>query len=271
MSKIKLTIAYDGTDFHGYQSQGTLRTVQKELEDALEALLGQRVEAFGASRTDAGVHAKGQTVHVTVEHARVPVDQLARALRGRLPRDLAVTEAVIVSDDFDARHSPLWKRYRYTVDTGRTRDVFSTRIATHMPYTLDDQAMAESAAWLLGEHDFTSFCTTYAQQKKKVRTIYAIEIQRGSDNLLHFDVVGRSFLHNMVRIMVGTLIEVGRGRLAVGALDHVLRARDRRQAGPTAPPHGLCLCHIEYPRDVSLAVIAETGCDANDVIKNEST
>lgn len=251
MGKAKLRIAYDGTEFHGFQKQEGLRTVQGELERALLELLGVPTPAMAASRTDAGVHAIGQVVHVDLPfEPRVPVASWVRALQAYLPRDLSCTDAMWVSDAFDARHSVLWKQYRYTVDTGRVPHVFTRMYATHVPYSLDVPAMNLAATRCLGEHDFTSFCTAYAQQAKKIRTLYSFQIVRGPENLMYFDVVGRSFLHNMVRILVGTMIEVGRGRLSVGALDTILRARDRRMAGPTAPPHGLCLCQIEYPRDV---------------------
>lgn len=248
MTKARLVVAYDGTDFCGFQRQPGLRTVQGELESALGRLFGQAAPVVGASRTDAGVHARAQVVHVDLGQrgVRVPPDRWQMALRYRLPGDMAVVSAEEVEDDFHARRDARWKRYRYTVDTSLHPSVFTARYVTPLYRALDMAAMREAAAPLLGKHDFTSFCAARAQQTDKVRTVHALDIGGDGRDLVHFTITGNGFLHNMVRIIVGTLLEVGTSRRAPGVVRAILEARDRRAAGPTAPARGLCLWRIEY-------------------------
>ena len=247
--KVKITVAYDGADFHGFARQQGLRTVQGELERLLSLVMGQQLEVYGASRTDAGVHAKAQIVHVTVdEWLRIPVSQWCYVMRYRTTRDLQVIDAQMAPADFHARHTAHWKQYRYTIDTSYVPDVFQSRYAAHIPFALDVAAMQEASFALVGKHDFTSFCSGRAQQESKVRTVHAIEVYRNA-SFVCVDITGNAFLHNMVRIIVGTLVQVGLGRLTVGAVETILKSCDRRQAGPTAPAQGLCLWHVEYPAE----------------------
>ncbi len=253
MTKVKLTVAYDGTDFTGFQIQEGFRTVQAELDRILSHTFGCNLQVVGASRTDAGVHAVGQVVHVEIDkQVRIPIEQWDYVLRYRMPRDLMVTEVLPVSEDFHARHSARNKVYRYTVSAVRKPAIFTARFVAHVPYALDVDAMREAALALLGEHDFTSFCTARAQQPTKVRTIRSLMITETPDHQIVFEVEGNGFLHNMVRIMVGTLIEMGRHQMCSKDMGTILEMRDRRRAGPTAPPHGLCLCRIDYPHDLTL-------------------
>nr|NNM90934.1 tRNA pseudouridine(38-40) synthase TruA [Bacilli bacterium] len=249
MTKIRIDLAYDGTEFHGFQKQAGLRTVQGELEHALYDILGHDVEVSGASRTDAGVHARMQVVNVPyLSSYRVPDTKWLYVLRRRLPKDLVATRVMLASDSFDARHTVNWKMYRYAIDTSPVPDVFMARYATHRPFLLDRDAMRRAADLLIGEHDFTSFCATRAQQTNKVRNIHAIDFwMEGS--ILWIEVRGNAFLQHMVRIIVGTLLEVGTKRIEAHRVKSILEARDRRKAGPTAPAHGLCLWHIEYPTE----------------------
>ena len=249
MPKIRIDLTYDGTDFHGFQKQDGLRTIQGELEDALEDILGCPVETSGASRTDAGVHARMQVVDLPLLPGyKLPLDKWLYVLRRRLPKDLVANRVSLAPDTFHARHTVNWKMYRYAIDTSPVPDVFMARYATHQPFHFDLDAMRRAAAPLLGEHDFTSFCAKRAQQNVKVRTIHSIEVWK-ERSIVWIEVRGNAFLQHMVRIIVGTLAEVGRGRLLAERVEPILEARDRRKAGPTAPAHGLCLWHIEYPTD----------------------
>lgn len=249
MSKLRIDLAYDGTDFHGFQKQHGLRTVQGELEAAIHDILGSPIDISGASRTDAGVHARMQVVDVPLADKRhLPLDKWLYVLRRRLPKDLVANRVSLTSDAFHARHTVNWKMYRYAIDTSPVPDVFLARYATHQPFHFDLDAMRRAAAPLLGEHDFTSFCAKRAQQISKVRTIHAIEVYK-EHSILWIEVKGNAFLQHMVRILVGTLAQVGRGRLQEDRVKEILEARNRCLAGPTAPAHGLCLWHIEYPTD----------------------
>lgn len=247
MARLKIVISYDGTEFHGFQRQAGLPTVQGELERALAAVLRRPVEVTGASRTDAGVHACGQVAHFDWEPQQsFPPDRLARALSGRLPRSVSIHSASPVPDDFHARHSARWKIYRYRIATGAVRDPFLARYALHRPGRLDLEAMREAALAFVGRHDFTSFCSSRTSAGDKVRRVDLVAVREAEGGQLAVDVAGDGFLHNMVRILVGTLLEIGRGRRRPEEVSAVLAARDRRLAGPTAPPHGLCLQRIGY-------------------------
>ncbi len=247
MQKIKCILAYDGTDFHGFARQRNLRTVQGEVERVMQSLWGCAVETIGASRTDSGVHAMCQALHFVLPHERIPVTQLTYILRAWLPQDIVLVSALPVENRFNARHDALWKQYRYTIDTAPMPDIFTRRFALHERRPLDLQAMETAAAQLVGEHDFTSFCAARAEQNLKVRNVHSITLSRGDNQQLYIDVAGNGFLHNMVRIIVGTLLQVGLGSRAPGAMTDILERRDRRAAGFTAPAHGLCLTRIVYP------------------------
>lgn len=249
MQKIKCIISYDGTDFHGFARQRNLRTVQGEVERVMQLLWGCAMETVGASRTDSGVHARCQALHFVLPHGRIPVTQLPYILRTWLPQDIVLVSAIPVEDRFHARHDALWKQYRYTIDTAPMPDIFTRRFALHERRPLDLEAMRMAAAQLEGEHDFTTFCAARAQQESKVRTVHGISISGGDNHQLYIDVAGNAFLHNMVRIIVGTLLQVGLGSRAPGTMTDILARRDRRAAGFTAPAHGLCLSHIAYSSD----------------------
>jgi len=247
MSRVMLTVAYDGTDFHGFARQPDLRTVQGLLEEALSRVLFEPVEIFGASRTDAGVHARHQVVHFDLDDNSVlPIDRLGYALSRQMPSDLAVLSAVSPSASFHARHSVRQKTYRYAIRMGRVRDVFADRFELHVPTQLNVVAMQEAARWLVGKHDFTSFCFAHAQQDSKIRTLDDIRIVLPDERRLVLEVSGRAFLHNMIRIITGTLLEVGKGRRTSEDMKRILAQRDRRAAGPTAPARGLTLWDIRY-------------------------
>ncbi|MFC7442629.1 tRNA pseudouridine(38-40) synthase TruA [Laceyella putida] len=244
MKKIKLHIAYDGTDFSGFQRQPGQRTIQGELENALAILTREEVEIHGSGRTDAGVHAQGQICHF-VTKSPIPAEKVAYILRNMLPRDIVAVSSEEVPHDFHARKSAYWKTYRYQIDTRRAPDVFSRRYRTHLPYPVDFQAMREAAGHLVGTHDFTSFCSAKTVVEDRVRTIYRCEIVE-EEHGYAIQVTGSGFLYNMVRILAGTLVEVGRKQLDPAAIPAILAACDRTQAGPTFPPEGLILMEVGY-------------------------
>ena len=248
MRTIKLTLAYDGTDYAGWQVQPGRRTVQGVLEAALEKITGEPVRTLASGRTDAGVHALGQVVAFrTATH--LPEEVLRRALNAELPRDVAVRDVARAADGFHPIRDALRKRYRYIIHDGPVRDVFRRRYAWQYPRRLDADAMHRAAQCLLGTHDMASFQTSGAERASTVRTICEIAVRRGeaSDrHVLSTEVEADGFLYNMVRAVVGTLVEIGRGARPEGWLAEVLSARDRRLAGPTAPPQGLVLVRVDY-------------------------
>jgi tRNA pseudouridine38-40 synthase len=251
-----LTLSYDGGAFHGFARQDGLETVQGVLERSLAVILRREVAITGAGRTDAGVHALGQVVSFAESHGDPTAAELLRSLNALAGPHIAVTGARRAAPGFDARHSALCREYRYRIVPGPVPPLFLSGTAWWAKGALDLGSMREGAEHLLGEHDFRSFCVTgSAEGKRTVRGIEAIEItpetQMG-EHCVVVRVVGRSFLHSMVRIVVGTLVEVGRGRRDPSWVAESLAACDRAAAGQTAPPEGLTLWHVTYPDDVWL-------------------
>ncbi|MBA4495921.1 tRNA pseudouridine(38-40) synthase TruA [Paenactinomyces guangxiensis] len=244
MRKIKLVIAYDGTDFSGFQAQPGERTIQGTLEEALSALTGEEIRIYGSGRTDAGVHALGQVCHFSTS-SPIPVEKYPYILRRMLPRDIVVISCAEVDFDFHARKSAYWKTYRYQIDTNPVPDLFMRRFRTHLPFPVDLSSMQAAADRFLGTHDFTSFCSTKTFVTDKVRTIYQCRVKQESGGF-SIEVTGSGFLYNMVRIIAGTLYEVGRGQRSAGDISDILAERDRTLAGPTFPPEGLLLVEVGY-------------------------
>lgn len=250
MPTFKLTLSYDGTHYAGWQRQPNQPTIQAALEAALSAVAGEAVPVAGCSRTDAGVHALGQTASFRLETQIAP-GQWVRALNTHLPADIAVLDCEIVPDDFHASGSALRKRYRYVIHDGPVRDVFHLRYAWHYPTRLDAAAMHAAAQALVGEHDFKSFENHGTPRPSTVRTVYELSVQRVADafgrcDFVHVEVAGNGFLYNMVRNLVGTLVDVGRGARPIAWPAQALAACDRAAAGMTAPPQGLVLLHVAY-------------------------
>ena len=245
MATTRLLIEYDGTDFRGWQIQPEGPTVQGEVEAALAAALREPVSVVGSGRTDAGVHARGQVAHFVTETA--PDRQRLQAqLRGLLPATVAVLAVERAPDGFHARYDARRRSYRYHVSDGPRALDRAARVPLH-PFP-DVEAMNEAAADLLGVHDFSSFCRTRSETTNRVCHVEAARwVPDGRAGDWRFEVAADRFLHGMVRAIVGTLLEVGRGRRAVGTLPALLEARDRRQAGPAAPARGLVLYHVDYP------------------------
>ncbi len=241
---IKLTVLYDGSEYHGWQIQPGLRTIQGTLTEAIQELIGAEVRVFGTSRTDAGVSALGQAALVQIDSS-IPVENLARVITHRLPPDIAVAEAVEVPQGFDLIGQVKSKLYRYTIFTGQLRPVLQIKHCWHLPAKLDIDAMAQAAAMLIGKKDFKSFAAAADRRQTSVRTIFRCDVKQ-KDDWVYIDVEGDSFLYNMVRNIVGTLIEVGSSRRKPEKIKEILEAKDRTAAGPIAPAGGLCLMHIKY-------------------------
>ena len=244
MKRVKLTVSYDGTNYCGWQVQPNGITVQEVLNKHLSELTGEPIETIGASRTDAGVHALGN-VAVFDTNVRMPGEKFSYALNQRLPEDIKIQKSEEVDLSFHPRYVNSEKTYEYRI-LNRRFPVPTMRFYAHFTYIpLDEEKMREGAAYLVGEHDFKSFCGTGAQVKTTVRCIKNIEIEK-QGGLLILRITGNGFLYNMVRIIAGTMMEVGSGAYPPEHIKEVLEARDRRAAGPTAPAKGLTLVKIEY-------------------------
>jgi tRNA pseudouridine38-40 synthase len=246
MPRIRLLLEYDGTDFHGWQLQAGDRTVQGELEAAFAKIAGQPVRVHGAGRTDAGVHARGQVAHADLE-SRLEPGALQRALNAFLPPDVAVLELAAAAADFDARGGARWKRYVYRILERRPASPLRRRLIWHYHAALELAPMCDAARALEGTHDFAAFRGNPrgSGDEGTVRKLLRLEPWRQDDELW-IVAEGQAFLRHMVRNLVGTLVEVGRGHLAPETIPEILASRDRSRAGPTAPACGLCLDHIEY-------------------------
>lgn len=247
MKKVKLTVAYDGTHYCGWQIQPNGDTVEAQLNLALKDLLKEEIEVTGASRTDAGVHAQGNVAVFTTE-ARMPAEKVSYALNTRLPEDIRIVESIEVPMEFHPRYCEVVKTYEYKICNRRFPDPMQRLYSHFYYYPLDVAQMEEAAAYLVGEHDFTSFSAPKAQVKSRVRTIYAASVEKQGD-LITIRITGNGFLYNMVRIIAGTLIRVGGGYLKPSDIPKILEAKDREAAAETAPARGLTLVSIQYPEE----------------------
>ncbi len=245
MHRVKCTISYDGTLFSGYQVQVDKRTVQSEFEKVLKHIhKGSTVRIAASGRTDAGVHAKGQVIHFDTNLMILPANW-KKALNSTLPEDISVMDVEIVDNHFHSRFDAKGKEYRYYIDLSKERNPFNRNYAFHYPYPLDVNRMVQASSYLIGTHDFTSFCSAKTDVEDKVRTIMNIEcIQNESQLTLCYR--GNGFLYNMVRILTGTLLEIGAGAREPEDLPNILEAKNRNRAGKTAPAQGLFLWEVFY-------------------------
>lgn len=244
MLNYKLTIRYDGSRYFGWERQPGRETIQGKLEAVLTEMTGEPAEVIGAGRTDAGVHVAAMIANVRLNTKLLP-DQIREYLNRYLPEDIAVDEVRTAADGFHARYKAVGKLYVYSCHVGSRKPVFERKYLTVLDYDPDTEAMRKAAAFLVGEHDFRSFCGNPKMKKSTVRIVDSIEIERKKDRLI-FRVHGNGFLQNMVRIIVGTLLEVGQGKRAPGDVPAILEAKDRTKAGYTAPARGLCLTRVDY-------------------------
>jgi len=244
MKRVKIVVAYDGTNYHGWQVQPNGITIEGMLNKALSDLLEENIQVIGASRTDAGVHALCNIAVFDTDN-RMPAGKISYALNQRLPEDIRVVSSGQVPEDFHPRHQESRKTYEYKIWNDEFPNPLN-RLYTHFTYaSLDLSLMHEAAAYLVGEHDFKSFCSVNTTVESTVRTIYSLDVVK-EDNLITFRVSGNGFLYNMVRIIVGTLLEVGQKKLEPIKIRAIMEARDRCMAGPTAPAKGLTLVKYEY-------------------------
>ncbi len=245
MKNFKAFVCYDGTRYRGWQRQGnTANTIQGKLETVLSRLLEQPVEVAGSGRTDAGAHARRQVISFRAQTALSPA-QIETALREYLPQDLAVFAVEEAEPRFHARLSAQSKTYCYRIWNADEPCVFERNFVCQLPEPLDLEQMRSAAQFLLGTHDFDAFCTNHGKKKSTVRTVTSLEIEQVGPEL-RVTVTGDGFLYNMVRIIVGTLVEVGRGALHPEQIPQILASCDRQNAGPTAPAQGLCLMEVFY-------------------------
>jgi tRNA pseudouridine38-40 synthase len=250
MRNFKVVLAYDGSEFSGWQLQPDAPTIQGALASAIGRVTGEKVLPQGSGRTDAGVHALAQVASFAIESG-IPAENLGKALNGNLPASIRVLEVVEVTDGFHARKSARAKTYRYRVYRGTICPPFLARYVWHYPYPLDEDAMAAAGGWVIGEHDFTSFAAVDPERGREegtvsnVREIFASSWMRQGEEFV-YNVRGTGFLHHMVRNLVGTFLLVGKGTLKPGDIPEILGARSRSAAGATAPGNGLFLVGVEY-------------------------
>jgi len=258
MKRVFLKVAYDGTDFHGWQLQPEVRTVEGELNRAIKELTGETVNVIGASRTDAGVHALGNVAVFDTDSA-IPPERFSYALNTHLPDDVKVVESFEVPPGFHPRKTEVEKTYEYKIDLSAIPNPLRRRDSWNCPYALDVEKMREAAVYLTGEHDFVSFCSVHTQAESTVRCIYSVDVLKTTDTELKIVVKGNGFLYNMIRIIVGTLAEVGRGSREPAWVKEALEGKDRTLAGPTAPPEGLCLKEIVFKESAVQNIKEKSG------------
>lgn len=245
MRNIKVIITYDGTNYHGFQRQaGHLPTIQQSLEETLSSLLKHPVSVNGAGRTDAGVHAMGQVISFQT-NTSIPTERIVLALNGFLPTDIAAVHAEEVESTFHAQFSAKGKVYRYHIYNSRNPSVFDRLYSYRVPQALDIQRMNEAASHIIGEHDFSAFKAAASKAKTSVRNVVNLTIENKPPHIF-VTVEGNGFLYNMVRIITGTLLYVGKGKLQPDDVKRFIDSGKREEAGPTLPPQGLCLMEVKY-------------------------
>lgn len=245
MKRVKLVVAYDGTNYHGWQLQPGAVTIEQVLNETLTELLGEPIAVIGASRTDSGVHALGNVAIFDTEH-RMPGEKVCFALNQRLPADIRIQSSCKVPDGWHPRRCPCVKTYEYRI-LNRGVELPQQRLYTAFcRFPADVERMRRGAAFLVGEHDFKSFCNVRTQAESTVRRVYDIQVERDAGDVITIRIRGNGFLYNMVRIIAGTLLKTGMGQMEPEAVRTALEARDRQAAGPTAPARGLTLVGIEY-------------------------
>jgi tRNA pseudouridine38-40 synthase len=245
--QILLTIAYDGTNYAGWQRQENAIAVQEKIEDALSELLSEKsVVVRAASRTDAGVHALGQRASFFAPNMKIPLDKFPTVLTSRLPQDISVTSAEIVPDDFNPRFNAKQKTYVYNILNATHANPLLGRYSAFVPRTLLLDAMLEATKHFIGKHDFAAFCATGSSAKTTVREIFNFKISKQENNLISLTVTGNAFLYNMVRILAGTIVYVGLGKISPQEIPEIIASKNRTRAGITMPPQGLVLVEVIY-------------------------
>ena len=257
MRRIRTIIAYDGTDYVGWQTQPNGVAVQEVIEGAIREVTGKQTSLQGSGRTDSGVHARAQVAHFDTD-ARMAADKFAIALNTHLPADIRVLYSEEADPEFHARFSAKEKQYRYFVQIGPHADVFARKYALHAYMPLDLDLMNEAARSVVGTHDFSAFMSTGREVETAVRTVSLSHWER-QGKFLVYTVQGNGFLYNMVRILVGTMLGMGSGRIPADSMEKALSTLSRKDAGPTAPPHGLILWRVKYPNFDTEEVLSRDG------------
>jgi len=241
---IKLIIEYDGTNFCGWQSQKKDRNVQDVISEAIKRVVQHKVKLIGSGRTDSGVHALGQVANFKT-NSELPLESIVLGTNANLPNDVVIKSAEIVPEDFNARFDAKLRWYRYVILNRRTGEAILRYYHTHIPYKLNVNAMRKATKYLVGEHNFTGFRSIHCSAKSSVRTITEATLKKERDYII-LDIKANAFLHSMVRIIIGTLIEIGRGKFSPERIKEILDKQDRKLAGPTAPAQGLTLMAVYY-------------------------
>lgn len=243
---ILFTVAYDGTGYCGWQRQLNGTSVQQKIEEALEAVYGRAVSITGASRTDARVHALGQKAGFYTEETFIPLSKLPQVVNGKLPPDIRILQAVEREESFHPRFDAKEKTYEYKIQNAPCHLPQLRNFSYFVPYGLDFEKMKAAAPHFVGTHDFKAFCASGGSAKTTVRTIYQVDITKGENDIISLMLKGNAFLYNMVRIIAGTLVYVGCGKIEPERIPVIIRSCDRKQAGITAPPQGLTLLKVDY-------------------------
>lgn len=244
MKRVMLRVAYDGTSYHGWQFQPGVNTIEGELNRALTALTGENIQVIGASRTDTGVHALGN-IAVFDTNAKIPAEKISYALNSKLPQEIRILGACQVKQDFHPRKTATKKTYQYQIWNSPFPNPLRQRYACFTYLPMNDEKMKKAAAYFVGEHDFQSFCAAGSTAETTVRRIYDLQVRKRDEEII-IEVTGNGFLYHMVRIIAGTLMEVGRGRIAPEEIKTILEAKDRTKAGPTAVAKGLTLIRYYF-------------------------
>ena len=248
-----MVVSYEGTAYCGFQIQTRQNTIQREIEEALLELTGEQVKIQSSGRTDAGVHARAQVINFFTDSV-IPLERWCIALNMRLPKDIVVHKATEATAEFHARYSAKRKTYRYSIQRTKTPEVFHRQTRLFHPTSLDIDQMRVAIEYLLGTHDFSAFCSAKTPVGSHVRTIYDVQIELlpepapgdGQAGVIHIYITGNGFLYNMIRIIVGTLLQIGQGKRTSESMESILASKQRCNAGPTAMPHGLSLWEVEY-------------------------
>ncbi len=244
MRNIKITIEYDGKDFNGWQKQTEKLNIQGEIERAIEIITGEKVNVIGSGRTDAGVNALNQVANFKIEN-KMPIEKIPYALNSQLKRSIRIKSAEEVDERFNSRYNAKKKTYIYTINNSEQGTAIYRNMQYHYPIKLDENKMNEGAKYFIGEHDFKAFKASGTSSKSSVRKIYDAKVIREND-LIKIILTGNGFLYNMVRIIAGTLVEVGTGKINPEKVKEIIELKDRKNAGKTLPPTGLCLYNVEY-------------------------
>lgn len=244
MRNIKLTIEYDGKDFNGWQKQPDKLNIQGEIEKAIFLVTGEEVELFGSGRTDAGVHAIGQVANFKT-NSQIPINKFAYAINSKLKKSIIIKKAEQVSENFHSRYNCKEKTYQYIINNSEQGTAIYRNQEYHVSYRLDIQAMKKAASYFEGEHDFKAFKASGTSNKSSIRKIYKAKVKKEKERII-IELTGNGFLYNMVRIISGTLVDVGLGKINPGDIPEIIESKDRQKAGKTLPPYGLYLMSVKY-------------------------